>query len=155
MALLRKKQPKSIQQAFLHLLVIGITAGLFLPFLHFATASHDHHFDLKSGHFSDIVPSDNGPISVTQRMASNGSCRSYRHLTTNQVDTFSTELGNQIRFRYCLSANGILLNQIVSQTPQVADSEAMGTADAPINCPQLIVPGSVLYFAPKHSPPHC
>jgi hypothetical protein len=153
MALLRKQQPKSIQHVFLHLLVAGITAGLFLPFLHFVTASHEHHFDLISGHFSDIVPSANGPM--TQRMASNASRRSSWYLATKQVDTFSTELGNQISFRYCLSANGILLNQIVSQTPQVIDSEAMGTAAAPIFCPQLIVPVSVLHFAPKHSPPHC
>jgi len=148
-----KKQSETRRKIFLRLLTTAITVGFFLPFIHLATASHQHRFDQVSGHFSDIVPVAN--LSLSRPVPKTACHQSEEHFFGSQGVGIRGVSDNHAVFRYCLSANGILLDQIVSQILRIPVFETPVAEETPQANLRLILSGSVLRFAPKQSPPHC
>ncbi|MBN2343212.1 MAG: hypothetical protein JXX29_04225 [Deltaproteobacteria bacterium] len=146
-----KNAPIILRRLGLQLLAGGIIAGIFLPFIHLATARHEHYFNLSSGEFYDIVPVFEG------HHLDSSSGEVVPESAVRQGLDFGASVSNatsvQILFTYCLSANGILLNQLHSVEQRVSAairffSEVNYHTDL-----LYATVGAVLRFAPKHSPP--
>ncbi|MBN2715800.1 MAG: hypothetical protein JXX14_08090 [Deltaproteobacteria bacterium] len=134
----------TVQSIYSRLLIFGIITGYFLPYLHLSTANHDHRYNLLTGEFFDVVPAF-----FTGKTDFN----SPKDAPEFRVSVIGTESDCQIQFKYCNSANGILLNQIVTPPMPVAVMNDCLYSVETADCIQYLSLRNPLSFAPKQSPP--
>ncbi|MBN2525232.1 MAG: hypothetical protein JXR76_02480 [Deltaproteobacteria bacterium] len=151
MKALIQKHLVTLHFVYTRLLTVCLVTGTFLPFIHLASARHAHHFAFNEGEFYDVIPKNKHveqDASLTTISVEN-----YLGRILTGSASIADVTDSQVDFRYCLSANGLLVNQTNIRLEQLA----------PITCGPCeflhharddhFKSGSILQFAPKQSPP--